>query len=239
MQGGLMPFLSREECDHIRKTLEAQEWTVGQARTAELTGTIKRNQELKPGFKNEVVDALSKELTEKLTHYAPFITTTLAKGATAFKFNRYEAGPEGEESSYRAHTDAPWMGPVRTDFTVVVALTDPEEYEGGDHHVIRPGGQETIYRPDIGEIMYYETGYRHWVDPVTKGTRISALAWVETTVQGERQRALMNQCLGMSRKMEQMMHDESLPAEWREQCREWFVDVGVVHSGLHRLWADR
>jgi PKHD-type hydroxylase len=127
------------------------------------------------------------------------------------------------------------MGPVRTDFTAVLALSDPDDYEGGDHHVVDPLLGEMVIRPAKGELMIYETGYPHWVTNVTKGTRISALTWIESLIPDERKRGLMKTARLLSREMESRIDYED------DDCpfRQWFVDIGVVHSGLHRMWAKK
>jgi PKHD-type hydroxylase len=155
---------------------------------------------------------------------------------TMYKFNKFEKNentPDG--GAYHRHTDAPWMGDVRTDFTLVLALSDPKTYEGGDHHVVDPHHGEIVFRPEAGELMIYETRYEHWVDPVTDGSRICALAWMESSVMGKDKRAILKKCREISSALEQEMLKEGTPAEYRK----WFVDVGVVHSALMRMWAQR
>ena len=238
MQYGLIQVMPPEEAEKIRVLLEQQEWQVGKARTEELTGTIKRNQELKPGeSKNVIVDHYSKVLTQTTMQSTEFQTNTFPYQMTSYKFNRYSDDYPGGE--YRYHTDAPWMGKVRTDFTIVLALTDPDTYVGGDHWVYPPHQEPMCFRPKQGELMYYETGYQHYVEPVVKGTRISALAWCESSLDNERQRAISKQCWKLSRAFEANSQDESRGDEAREEFRKWFVDIGMVHSGLQRLWANR
>lgn len=238
MQYGTYTVMSPEKAKEIRTLLETQEWQEGKARTAELTGTIKRNLELKPGKDGDLVTALSQQVTKLIASHEGVMLDTLYKQLMACKFNKYAAPEEGgvePGGAYNMHTDAPWMGPIRTDFTVVLALTPKDEYEGGDHHVIDPHLGEMVFRPDAGELMLYETGYPHWVTPVTKGSRISALTWIESSVTDAKQRALLKVCRGISKDMEARIDyaDPDCP------FRKWFVESGVVHSGLQRMWAQR
>ena len=238
MQYGTYKILTPEKAKQIREILETQDWEQGKARTAELTGSIKRNLELKPGHGPELalVTEMSRQCTSAIATNMEVQLDTLLRQMMSCKFNKFEpndATPDG--GSYERHTDAPWMGPVRTDFTAVLALTPKDDYEGGDHHVVHPHMGEMVFRPDAGELMIYETGYAHWVDPVTKGARISGLTWIESTVPDARQRALLKVCRGVSADMEQKIDytDDDC------QFRKWFVDVGVLHSGLQRMWANR
>jgi PKHD-type hydroxylase len=236
MQSNIIQVLDPVEAEEIRAVLAREEWQEGKARTKELTGFIKRNKELKPNQGNDIVDAYCKRLTSLVSNTKGFVMPTMLKQMTGFKFNLYGAEQPGGE--YKAHTDAPWMGPVRTDFTVILALTDPDTYEGGDHWVVTPFGERTCFRPKQGELMFYETGYRHWVEPVTKGSRISALAWAESNMPDEKRRACSLTMHTLSRAFETEMYNEENSQEAREQFRSWFVDCGVVHSQLQREWSS-
>jgi predicted 2-oxoglutarate/Fe(II)-dependent dioxygenase YbiX len=97
---------------------------------------------------------------------------------------------------------------------------------------------ETILRPQAGEMIVYETGYPHWVDPVMKGSRISALSWMESRIANPRQRGICATLRELSAEFEQLMNNENNDEETRLKYRDWFVNVGVVHSGLYRMWAS-
>ena len=238
MQQHVYRVFTPEEAKEMRTLLDTQEWKEGQARTKELTGSIKQNLELKPKQDGELVTALSAKCTQAIAKNVDIVLDTMLRQVMGCKFNKFSAPEEGSDQpgqAYHRHTDAPFMGPVRTDFTAVLALTPEDEYEGGDHHVVPPCGDEIIYRPDAGEMLLYETGYPHWVDPVTKGTRISALTWIESSLATERQRSLMKTCRTLSMDMESRINFEDPDCPFRQ----WFVDVGVIHSGLQRMWAKR
>jgi len=233
MQAQTIRILSEGQAKHYRDLLTDMDWKEGKARTKELTGSIKKNMEIKPD-ESEEARKISSELCQLTCQNAEFMRATQMKQMMGYKFNNYNE-PGG---TYHRHTDAPWMGKVRTDFTAVLALTDPSEYEGGDHHVVCPLTGEQVFRPEAGELILYETGYPHWVDPVYEGSRISALSWVESRFPDERQRGLLATTHGLSRAFEAKMFDEELTQEQRDEYRTWFVDAGVLHSGLMRMWGS-
>lgn len=233
MQATTIRIMTAEKAETFRALLEPMDWKEGKARTAELTGTIKKNKELKPD-QDEHVKIISGQLCKMCTENPEFVSFTQMKQMMAFKFNNYDE-PDG---AYHRHTDAPWMGPVRTDFTAVLALTDPDTYVGGDHHVVDPLAGETVLRPQAGELIIYETGYPHWVDPVSGGARISALSWIESQLKEERQRGLLSTARALSGALERDMLDTK-DAELAAKFRQYFVDIGVIHSGLYRMWAQR
>jgi PKHD-type hydroxylase len=58
-------------------------------------------------------------------------------------------------------------------------LSDPQEYEGGDFEVMHPGCAETLQCPKRRGDMIIFPSYRvHRVQPVTKGSRQSMVAWI-------------------------------------------------------------
>lgn len=234
MQMHVLKILSEGQAKHYFDLLKEMDWKEGKARTKELTGSIKKNLEIKPQ-ESEEAKKLSGELCNLTVQNADFQRVTQFRQMMAYKFNNY-AEPGG---TYHRHTDAPFMGNVRTDFTAVLALTDPDNYVGGDHHVVDPLMGETILRPKAGELILYETGYPHWVDPIESGQRISALSWVQSRISGERNRGLLKTLSDTSKDMETLMFNEDLPQEFRDKAREWFVNVGVAHSGLYRMWSDQ
>lgn len=233
-------ILEPEDAEDLRQLLivdHADRWEEGKARTDQLTGTIKRNQELKPTHDPACsIAQLSRQVSQRIGMNDDVQLDTAVKKMTAPKFNRYaEEQPGGE---YKRHTDAPWMGSCRTDFTVILSLSDPDSYEGGDHHVVDPVEGETIIRLNQGEMVIYETGYPHWVDPVTKGERVCALAWMESHVADARKRGILQTLRRLSQELENDVSDEALTLEERAKARSRFVDVGVVHSGVYRMWAS-
>lgn len=235
MQYGIYDVMTPEQCDKIVTLLETQEWKEGRARTKELTGTIKQNRELKPGEDGPIVEQCSKEVMQYLLRNKDVCLDTLVRSMMPMKFNKYDQDKEPAGGAYHKHTDAPWMGPVRTDFTVVVCLSDPDEYEGGDHYVDHPHQGILHFRPEKGQAMIYETRYAHWVTNVTKGTRIGGLTWFESQVPDNNKRAILKKCREISFDAESRMDASNQTDPWREL----FVNAGVIHSALFRMWGQR
>jgi predicted 2-oxoglutarate/Fe(II)-dependent dioxygenase YbiX len=233
MQYGTYKIFTPKEALEVRAVLETQEWKQGKARTDALTGSIKQNLELKPED-GDIVKAMSQKCGKAINECMPLAMDTYFKRMMLPKFNKYDQATEPAGGAYHRHTDAPWMGPIRTDFTAVLALTDPSEYVGGDHHVVDPHQGEMIFRPKIGEMMIYETRWAHWVDNVVEGTRISALTWIESKVPDADKRALLKVCRSLSADAEsKMSYDDP-----DDGFRRWFVDMGQIHSQLMRMWCD-
>lgn len=88
-----------------------------------------------------------------------------------FQLLRYEPG-----GHYNWHMD---MGGANGDrkISVVVFLTDPSEYEGGELEVISAGKLPR----EQGTVATFPSYMMHTVNPVTKGTRWTLVSWITGT----------------------------------------------------------
>ena len=93
--------------------------------------------------------------------------------AEGFQFTRYSA-PAGE---YKRHVDRISLGGVSRKLSVVVQLTDPSEYEGGELSLYN-GEEPEVVDKAIGNVCFFPSYTLHQVTPVTSGTRHSLVAWV-------------------------------------------------------------
>lgn len=90
------------------------------------------------------------------------------------QFTRYEAAAAGH---FAWHAD---VGVLSADgferrLSVVIMLSDPAEYEGGQFE-LEGGGSVPLA---LGDVIVFPSTALHRVTPVTAGTRHSLVAWVE------------------------------------------------------------
>ena len=90
----------------------------------------------------------------------------------ALQFTEYNA-PHGH---YDEHTDKLPRGNVRK-LSMVIQLTDPEKYEGGDLELLL-GGPPVKVPKEQGTVVIFPSYVLHRVVPTTKGTRHSLVGWV-------------------------------------------------------------
>lgn len=94
-----------------------------------------------------------------------------------FQYSKYKA-PGGH---YHWHTDTTLDSPngLYRKLSVVVALNDPDEYEGGDLLLNLRGDQEKpeVIRLKKGEAIFFYSHIPHTVTPVTKGVRCTLVTW--------------------------------------------------------------
>lgn len=62
--------------------------------------------------------------------------------------------------------------------SIVMALTAPDEYEGGDLLLMPHGDNPTVIRLEKGDLIAFPSFVPHKVTPITSGTRITVVNWV-------------------------------------------------------------
>lgn len=103
-------------------------------------------------------------------------------------YSKHEPG-----MTYGTHTDNPVMPgnpPVRTDISITVFLSDPETYDGGELMVTTEVG-EAKFRLPKGDALMYPSGALHTVREVTKGERLAAVTWIQSSVRDSARRQLL------------------------------------------------
>jgi PKHD-type hydroxylase len=72
-------------------------------------------------------------------------------------------------------------GRLRTDLSFTLFLSDPAAYDGGELVIDTPAGDYTA-KPDAGDLVLYPSGAIHEVRPVTRGTRLACVGWIESSI---------------------------------------------------------
>jgi PKHD-type hydroxylase len=99
------------------------------------------------------------------------------------QFARYDSKYEGH---YNWHIDTFWGNPSKFDrkLTVIVQLSDSNDYEGGDLLIDNTNSftEQVSNLNDIrekGTVIVFPSFLRHKVTPVTSGVRESLVSWIE------------------------------------------------------------
>jgi len=132
---------------------------------------------------------------------------------------------------YGAHVDNALMGKgearLRTDISFTLFLTDPESYEGGELVVQTAGMTQTIKAP-AGNLVLYPSSSIHEVKPVTSGSRIVAVGWIESLIRDGAQRELLFDMQNTRNSLSQ-----KLPADAPELL---MIDKAIAN--LMRMWSE-
>jgi PKHD-type hydroxylase len=84
---------------------------------------------------------------------------------------------------YKWHNDINWDEPIATQrkLSVVIQLSDPKDYEGGDFEMqplyLEPPHEEPLKKQ--GTALVFPSFLMHKVNPVTRGVRHSLVGWME------------------------------------------------------------
>jgi PKHD-type hydroxylase len=96
------------------------------------------------------------------------------------QFSVYDSSYKGK---YDWHIDTFWTDDslFHRNISMVMQLSDPSEYEGGQFEIsgMDPTDEERELMNQKGSIITIPSVVGHRVTPVTKGRRLSLIAWVE------------------------------------------------------------
>ncbi len=80
---------------------------------------------------------------------------------------------------------------IRTDLSVTLFLSNPDEYDGGELTVEDTYGPHRVKLP-AGHLVLYPASSLHKVEPVTRGARIASFFWIQSMVRDDGARTLLS-----------------------------------------------
>jgi PKHD-type hydroxylase len=92
---------------------------------------------------------------------------------------------------YGSHVDDALMPGGRADLSFTLFLSDPDSYRGGAL-VVEDAVEDRAVKLPAGELVLYPSDTLHRVEPVTTGTRLAVVGWVESWLRDPRQRAILH-----------------------------------------------
>ena len=180
----LKSAVSADVCADICSSLSRARFVDGAATSADKEGGVKYNLQLPLG--DSLGQQISKTVGEALRQHKEFMGVAWPRRMTPPRVNRYDVG-----MYYREHLDSAIMGGatnlLRTDLAMTLFLNDAKEYEGGDLTVVMDGELRSS-RGDAGDVLVYPAGCLHSVSEVTAGSRLVAVAWIESQIRDSAKR---------------------------------------------------
>ncbi|MGE3541562.1 MAG: Fe2+-dependent dioxygenase [Candidatus Tectimicrobiota bacterium] len=181
--------LNAAQVQHCREVMENTPWVDGRVTAGYQSAEVKDNRQLPEDSKE--AHELGEMIVGALERHPVFITAALPLRVFPPLFNRYDPG-----MSFGTHLDnairqvpgTPYR--VRTDLSMTLFLSQPEEYDGGELVVNDVYGAQTVKLP-AGDMILYPASSLHHVTTVTRGTRFAAFFWAQSMVQDEVQRSLL------------------------------------------------
>ena len=189
---------------------------------------IKYNLEFqRPENKLTEIDRL---VVSRLMENETFQDFAMPKNIAPPIFSKYEVGME-----YGSHVDAPLVGQnsvIRSDLSFTVFLSAPDSYDGGELTIQSGFGEQEIKLP-AGHAVVYQSTSLHRVKPVSRGSRIVALGWLQSVVQDEGMREVLFDLTCASRRV-----SEIAPAGSNSDMVDVRDHLNKAYANLMRRQAD-
>jgi len=218
----LTAVLDRKKLDAATRLIAGGSFIDGVLSAGMAAQRVKHNEELSV---DEVhMRELNNIIMGSLVRHPVYRSAAMPLRVAAPYYARYTAG-----MSYGNHVDDPVMGQgdlYRSDISVTVFLSGPDDYAGGELIIQTAFGEQSIKLP-AGDAVIYPSSSVHRVAEVTRGERLVAVSWIQSLVRDPDKRALLHE-LNLAR--EKLLHEKP---EAEETIR-----VNHSYINLVRMWSD-
>jgi PKHD-type hydroxylase len=183
--------LNKADVAEFRRIMDASEWEDGRSTAGAQSALVKRNEQLPPD--SEVARKLGNRIISALTTNPEFLSAAIPLHIFPPLFNRYAAS---DAHHFGVHVDNAVRGDpltglrIRTDLSVTLFLSEPEEYDGGELVIEDTYGSHEVKLP-AGDLVLYPASSLHLVTPVTRGTRLASFFWLQSMIRDTNDRSLI------------------------------------------------
>jgi PKHD-type hydroxylase len=218
--------LNEEQLRFVREKLDTagDTWVDGRATAGYQGAPVKNNQQL------EQFSPLARELGDvilaSLERHPLFISAVLPNQMYPPLFNRYSGGMEFGNHVDGAVRLLPNGAKVRTDVSMTLFISRPDEYDGGELIIEDTFGVQQVKLP-AGHMIVYPASSLHRVTPVTRGARLASFFWAQSLVRNDTQRAVLFDMDTAIQRLNSTHADETARRSL----------VGCYHN-LLRLWSE-
>ncbi|NPU94497.1 MAG: Fe2+-dependent dioxygenase [Gammaproteobacteria bacterium] len=222
----LPDVLDQDTVKRFRQRMDSAQWVDGKVTAGVQSGAVKRNQQLPE--QSPLAQQLGNEILDALASHGPFISAALPLKIFPPLFNRYQGGEH-----FGVHVDNAirfvkgTVTRIRTDLSMTLFLSEPEEYDGGELMIEGKFGAQAVKLP-AGHMVLYPSSSLHQVMPVTRGARVCSFFWMQSMVRDDGARELLYDL------------DQSVQALAAEQGVDHpeVVRLSGIYHNLVRRWAD-
>lgn len=218
-------ILSADELAACRRALQDADWVDGRGTAGHLSAPVKHNAQLH--WQDPVATRLGGMIAAKLERHPMFVSAALPASILPPLFNRYAGG-----GHYGPHIDGairPVDGTarrIRTDLSMTLMLSDPEDYDGGELQIADMAGGRSI-KLSAGDAILYPATSIHQVTPVTRGERLAAFTWIQSLVRDDDARL---QLFSLDTAIQRLPLDETVAVAR--------LELSNVYHNLLRRWAE-
>lgn len=210
--------------ESAHKRINKLEWKSGLNTAGKTAKQVKKN--FQADLSQGIGAVLQSDILNALQANAVLQAAAQPKSFSKLLISKTENG-----GFYGAHIDNALMntakGKLRTDLSFTLFLSKPNSYDGGELIVQYPGFTQT-FKPEAGDLVLYPSRYIHEVTPVTRGTRLACVGWVESLIPQQDKRETLFDLINLR---------ASLSHQFPAQSAE-LMTLNKTISNLLRLWAQ-
>src|SRR5579862_7125542 len=183
--------LSKDEVADFRRLMDESAWEDGRSTAGAQSAMVKSNEQLPPD--SEVARKLGNRIVSALTSNPRFISAAIPLQIFPPLFNRYRAA---DGHHFGIHVDNAVRGDhltgmrIRTDLSVTLFLSEPDEYDGGELVVEDYYGSHEVKLP-AGQLVLYPATSLHTVTPITRGARVASFFWLQSMIRDAHARSMI------------------------------------------------
>ena len=181
--------LSKADVAKFRAAMDAAMWEDGRSTAGSQSALVKKNDQLPPN--GDLARQLGEIVVKTIVANPLFVSAAIPKQIFPPLFNRYGAGQH-----FGVHVDNAVRGDhltgarIRTDLSVTLFLSEPDEYDGGELIVEDYYGSHEVKLP-AGHLVLYPASSLHTVTPVTRGVRVASFFWLQSMIRDGHARSLI------------------------------------------------
>jgi PKHD-type hydroxylase len=181
--------LSKADVAEFRAVMDAAEWEDGRSTAGSQSAEVKKNEQLPPN--SDVSRKLGERIIRALTASPLFVSAAIPLHIFPPLFNRYGVGQH-----FGVHVDNAVRGDhltgtrIRTDLSVTLFLSEPDEYDGGELVVEDHYGSHEVKLP-AGQLVLYPATSLHTVTPITRGVRVASFFWLQSMIRDAHARSMI------------------------------------------------
>jgi PKHD-type hydroxylase len=181
--------LSKATVAEFRAAIDAASWEDGRSTAGAQSAMVKKNEQLPPN--GETSRRFGEAVIKALVANPLFVSAAIPKQIFPPLFNRYGVGQHFGVHVDNAVRGDPFSGVrIRTDLSVTLFLSEPDEYDGGELIVEDYYGSHRIKLP-AGHLVLYPASSLHTVTPVTRGVRVASFFWLQSMIRDDHARRLI------------------------------------------------
>jgi PKHD-type hydroxylase len=181
--------LSSQDVAEFRTAMDAAAWEDGRSTAGAQSAMVKKNEQLPPN--GELSRKLGERVIKALTASPLFVSAAIPKYIFPPLFNRYGVGQHFGVHVDNAVRGDPLTGMrIRTDLSVTLFLSDPEEYDGGELIVEDYYGSHEV-KLAAGHLVLYPATSLHTVREITRGMRVASFFWLQSMIRNSHARSMI------------------------------------------------